>query len=92
MDFPFSIKSITETYPTCKLFKDMVLRLQHRDIKPIILDRGMLSIENLKTLLNLKLKVIAGMRKTKELQQKFLFNLHRETIYTLRNRVKLKNT
>ena len=52
----------------------------------------MLSLENLEMALNLKFKIIAGIRKTQTLVKGFISKIDRDEIYTKKNLIQLKNT
>ena len=90
--FPILYKQYQGNLHGMDIFKDMTLELKHRRLKSIIVDRGMLSPENLRLAINLKLKVIAGLQKNNVLIKKFISKIKREEIYQLNNLVKLKNT
>ena len=74
------------------ILRDMALELKNKNLKSIIIDRGMMSYENLKLIESLEMEVIAGLRKNKTLIEDFISRINREEIYTLNNRVVLKNT
>lgn len=90
--FPLFHKQYQGNLSNIQIFKDMTLELNKQGLRSVIIDRGMMSNENLQLILGLRLKLIAGMRKTKSLNDNFLSKINREEIYSLRNRVKLKNT
>jgi len=90
--FPLFYSSYHGNLSNMMIFRDMVVRLQERRMQPIIVDRGMLSAENLGVLLSLRVPVIAGLRKSKTLERKYLRKIKREEIFTMKRRVKLKNT
>jgi len=90
--FPLLYKQYQGNLHGMDIFKDMTLELKDRGLKSIIVDRGMLSIENLKLAINLKFKVIAGIKKNQILIKKFISKIKREEIYKIKNMVKLKNT
>ena len=90
--FPIFHKKYHGNLSGMDIFKDMALELKNKKISSIIMDRGMLSEENVKVALGLKFKIIAGMRKTSILIKDFISPIDRDEIYTIKNRVKLKNT
>ena len=90
--FPIFHKKYHGNLSGMDIFKDMALELKNKGISSIIMDRGMLSEENIKVALGLKFKIIAGMRKTSILIKDFISPIDRDEIYTIKNRVKLKNT
>jgi len=74
------------------IFKDMTLELQSRNLDCVIIDRGMTSSENITLAKKLNVKVIAGIKKTTTAIKDHVATIKREEIYTLENRVRLKNT
>lgn len=90
--FPIFHRTYSGNLSNIQIFKDMSLELQKHRISSIILDRGMLSEENLGVILKLGLGVIAGLKKVKTLVTNYVSQIHRDKIYTAAHRVKLKNT
>jgi hypothetical protein len=90
--FPIFYKQYQGNLHGMDIFKDMSIELRYRGLKSIIVDRGMLSIENLKLATALKFKVIAGVKKNINLIKKFISKIKRDEIYKFNNMVKLKNT
>ena len=90
--FPIFHKKYHGNLSGMDIFKDMALELKNKRISSIIMDRGMLSVDNIKVALGLKFKIIAGMRKSSILIKDFISPIDRDKIYTIKNRVKLKNT
>lgn len=84
------------TYPgnlnDMQIMRDMVSRLEEMGNKAILVDRGMLSTQGLNALFALSCQVIAGIKKTKTIKEKYISQINREEIYSLKNRVKLVNT
>ncbi len=70
----------------------MALELKSRGINSVIIDRGMMSPENLQLTLNLQLKIIAGLKKTPTFASEYLLKINRDEVYSLKNMVQLKNT
>src|SRR3989338_6872652 len=89
MAFHSFIRDIKEI---CQIYKDMTLELKERGMNSVIIDRGMMSPENLRMTLDLQLKVIAGLKKTPTIASEYLSKISSDEIYSLKNMVKLKNT
>jgi transposase len=90
--FPIFHKTYHGNLSDLQIFKDMALNLKERGIKSLIMDRGMLSIPNLKILLKLGLKTISGIKNGVIETKNIIKTINREEIYSYKNRVKLKNT
>jgi transposase len=90
--FPLFHKRYQGNLSNIQIYKDMTLELKERGMNSVIIDRGMMSSENLQMTLDLQLKVIAGLKKTQTIASQFLSKISRDEIYSLKNRVKLKNT
>ena len=90
--FPIFHKKYHGNLSGIDIFRDMALELKSKKISSIIMDRGMLSLENLEMALNLKFKIIAGIRKTQTLVKGFISKIDRDEIYTKKNLIQLKNT
>jgi len=90
--FPLFHKKYQGNLSNMQIYKDMALELRERGMKSVIIDRGMMSPENLQMTLTLQLKVIAGLKKTPTISSRFLSRISRDEIYSLKNMVKLKNT
>ncbi len=90
--FPIFHKKYHGNLSGIDIFRDMALELKNKRISSIIMDRGMLSLENLEIALNLKFKIIAGIRKTQTLIKNFISKIDRDEIYTKKNLIQLKNT
>jgi len=90
--FPIFHKKYHGNLSGIDIFRDMALELKNKKISSIIMDRGMLSKENIEIALGLKFKIIAGLRKSKTLINDFISTINRDEIYTKKNFVKLKNT
>jgi transposase len=74
------------------IFKDMSLELKNKGIASMIMDRGMLSKENISIALGLKFQIIAGLRKNSTLVKEFIEPIKRDDIYSAKCRVPLKKT
>ncbi len=90
--FPIFHKQYHGNLSGVDIFKDMSVELRAKGVSSMIMDRGMLSKENIETALGLKFKIIAGMRKSPNLVKDFIFPINREELYTKKYLVKLKNT
>ncbi|MBI3309615.1 MAG: transposase [Candidatus Melainabacteria bacterium] len=90
--FPIFYKKYHGNLNGIHVFRDMALELKNKNLKSIIIDRGMMSFENMKLIKSLELELIGGLRKNKTLVDDFVSKINREDIYTLKNRVALKNT
>src|SRR3989344_589267 len=90
--FPLFHKKYQGNLSNIQIYKDMTLELKERGMNSVIIDRGMMSPENMQMTLALQLKVIAGLKKTPTIASQFLSKISRAEIYSLKNMVKLKNT
>ena len=70
----------------------MSLELKNKGISSMIMDRGMLSMENIEIALQLKFQIIAGLKKNSKLIEDFISPIKREDIYSAKCRVRLKKT
>ena len=90
--FPIFHKQYQGNLPGVHILKDMCLEVKEMGLSSVIMDRGMMSLENLKLISSLELSLIAGLRKNNELIEIFISKLDKEEIYSLKNMVRLKNT
>ena len=90
--FPLFHNTYEGNISNIKIFSDLLPRLWELKSDPTIMDRGFLTNENLSNILSLKLKTIAGIKRDKYFQKRFLERLDKERLYSIANRVKLKNT
>jgi transposase len=90
--FPIFHKKYHGNLSGMDIFKDMSLELKEKGISSIIMDRGMLSKENIEIALGLKFKIIAGMRKNLALVKQFIEPINRDDIYSAKCRVPLRKT
>ena len=67
----------------------MSLELKNKGISSMIMDRGMLSMENIEIALQLKFQIIAGLKKNSKLIEDFISPIKRD-IYSAKCRVRLK--
>src|SRR3989344_3846848 len=71
---------------------DICFEFKEMGFNSIIMDRGMMSLENLRMVSSLELNLIAGLRKNNKLVESFISKIDKEEIYSLKNMVRLKNT
>lgn len=90
--FPLFYKKYHGNLNGIHVFRDMAIELRNKNLKSIIIDRGMMSFENIRLIKSLEFELIGGLRKNKTLIDDFISKINREEIYTLKNRVVLKNT
>jgi len=90
--FPIFHKQYHGNLSGINIFRDMSLELKNKGISSLIMDRGMLSKENIEMALELKFQIIAGLRKNSTLIKKFIKPIKREEIYSAKCRVPLKKT
>ena len=90
--FPIFHKKYHGNLSGMDIFKDMSIELKNKGISSMIMDRGMLSKENIDIALSLKFEIIAGLKKNQNLIRDFILPVNRDEIYTKKYMVKLKNT
>ena len=90
--FPIFHKKYHGNLSGMDIYKDMSIELKNKGISSIIMDRGMLSKENIEIALGLKFKIIAGLRKNPSLVKEFISPINRDEIYSVKCRVPLKKT
>jgi len=90
--FPIFHKQYQGNLSGVHILKDMCLEVKEMGLNSVIMDRGMMSLENLKLISSLELSLIAGLRKNNKLIENFISKLDKEEIYSLKNMVRLKNT
>lgn len=90
--FPLFYKKYHGNLNNVPIFKDMVLELQSRNLTGVIVDRGMTSQENIQLAKTLKLNIIAGLRKNKQIADEILSTIPRQEIFSLKHRIRLKNS
>jgi transposase len=90
--FPIFHKQYHGNLSGINIFKDMSLELKNKGISSLIMDRGMLSKENIEMALELKFQIIAGLRKNSTLIKDFIEPIKRDDIYSAKYRVPLKKT
>src|SRR3989344_3337430 len=90
--FPIFHKQYHGNLSGMDIFKDMSIELKNKGISSMIMDRGMLSKENIEIALVLKFEIIAGLKKNQNLIRDFILPINRDEIYTKKYIVKLKNT
>lgn len=90
--FPIMHNEYHGNLSNINIFRDMSLKLKEKGINTVIIDRGMTSEENLDAILKMNFEAIAGLKKTKTLEEKFISKTERDKIFSLKNMVRLKNT
>lgn len=90
--FPLLHETYEGNMSDIKIFQDVLPRLWSLKYDPVIMDRGFLTEENLSDILSLNMKTVAGVKRNKYFQKRFLDGIRKDELYTLENRVKLKNT
>ena len=90
--FPIFHKQYHGNLSGMDIFKDMSIELKNKGISSMIMDRGMLSKENIDMALELKFQIIAGLRKNSTLIKEFIKPIKRDDIYSAKCRVPLKKT
>lgn len=90
--FPLFFKKYQGNLSNIQIFKDMTLEIKNKGLDAVIVDRGMVSPENLKMILSLDMTIIAGLKKTTTLCRDFISKITRDVIYSASNRIELKNT
>jgi transposase len=90
--FPILHKKYHGNLSGMDIYKDMSIELKDRGISSMIMDRGMLSKENIEIALGLKFKIIAGLRKNSALVKEFIAPINRDDIYSAKCRVPLRKT
>ena len=89
--FPIMMRTYPGTTSNLMIFKDLFVRLMEQGFKAVIIDRGMSSEENIKKVLQAKMHLICGVKKSAGLKERFLSKLKRETLYSVDHRVELQN-
>ena len=90
--FPIFHKQYHGNLSGMDIYKDMSIELKNKGISSMIIDRGMLSKENIEMALELKFQIIAGLRKNSNLIKEFINPIKRDDIYSAKCRVPLKET
>ncbi len=90
--FPIFHKQYHGNLSGMNIYKDMAIELKNKGISSMIMDRGMLSKENIEMALELKFQIIAGLRKNSNLVKNFIKLIKRDEIYSAKCRVPLKKT
>src|SRR3989339_2013535 len=78
--FPIFHKQYHGNLSGMDIFKDMSIELKNKGISSMIMDRGMLSKENIDIALKLKFQIIAGLRKNNNLVEDFIEPIDRDDI------------
>jgi hypothetical protein len=89
--FPILMRTYPGTTSNIMIFKDLYNRLLERGYRAVIIDRGMSCEDNLRRILEAKMKIIAGLRKDDGLRRRFLSRINREALYRREHRVALQS-
>ncbi|MDH7514184.1 MAG: transposase [Clostridiales bacterium] len=89
--FPILMRTYPGTTSNIMIFKDLYNRLLERGYRAVILDRGMSCEDNIRRILEAKMKIIAGVRKDDGLRRRFLARINREALYRREHRVALQS-
>jgi len=89
--FPILMRTYPGTTSNIMIFKDLYNRLLERGYKAVIIDRGMSCEDNIRRILEAKMKIIAGLRKDDGLRRRFLTRINREALYRREHRVALQS-
>jgi transposase len=90
--FPLFYKKYHGNLSNVNIFKDMALELKSHSLNAVIVDRGMMSAENITLTKKLGAYIIAGVKKTPALVDSYLSKVTRDDLYTLSHRIVLKKT
>lgn len=90
--FPLFFKKYQGNLSNIQIFKDMTLEIKNKGLTAVIVDRGMISPENMKMILSLDMTMIAGLKKTTTLCAESISKIKRDEIYSAPNMIELKNT
>ena len=88
--FPLLYSSYQGNLSNINIMKDMGMKLGKEGCEMVVMDRGMSSIENIKMLKSLGIKIICGLRKNNKLID-IIKGIRREEIYRRENRLELKS-
>ena len=72
--FPVFHKTYDGNISNIKIFKDMIVELKYRGFSSIIIDRGMYSLSNVRTLERIGMKGIVGVKKTQFFKKEFIIS------------------
>jgi len=89
--FPILMRTYPGTTSNIMIFKDLYNRLLERGYRAVIIDRGMSCEDNIRRILEAKMKIIAGLRKDDGLRRRFLARINREALYRREHRVALQS-
>ena len=85
-------KSYEGNISTFNIFSDLLCSVAALGLCAIVPDRGFYSEENVGDLKKLGMQVIAGMKQTPVIQKKFLDSIDRDTIYSAKNQIALRDS
>ena len=89
--FPLFHKTYGGNISDRRIFTEMIYTLKERRYSSTVMDRGFYSKKNIEDALALKMNVICGVIRDREMR-KILLAMDRRYIYSKENRVSLKNT
>lgn len=89
--FPILMRTYPGRTSNIMIFKDLYNRLLERGYRAVIIDRGMSCEDNIRRILEAKMKIIAGLRKDDGLRRRFLSRINREALYSREHRVALQS-
>lgn len=90
--FPVFHKTYDGNISNIKILEDLTQILAQRGINTIVMDRGFYSETNVTDLGNLKMKMIVGVKQSIGIKKEILSKVDRDSIYTGRHQVALKDT
>jgi transposase len=90
--FPIFHKSYDGNISNIKILEDLMRVMAKRGINTIVMDRGFYSEANVQDLNKLKMKMIVGVKQSIGIKKNVLDKIDRNSIYTSKNQVPLKNT
>jgi len=89
--FPILMRTYPGTTSNIMIFKDMFTRVVEKGYRAVIVDRGMGCEDNIRRVLEAKMELISGLRKSEGLRRRFISRIRREAIYQKDHRVKLQS-
>ncbi len=89
--FPILMRTYPGTTSNIMIFKDLYNRLLERGYRAVIIDRGMSCEDNIRRILEARMKIICGLRKDDRLRRRFLARIDREKLYRREHRVALQS-
>ena len=90
--FPMLHKAYAGNLSAFKIFSDLLCSIAALGLCALVLDRGFYSEENVTALRKLGMEVIVGLKQTPLMQQQFLDGIERDSIYSAKNQIALRET